>query len=273
MIVERLTRLSARGRRGGVGARARRAVRARAPLVRRARGRRRRAQGRPPRGRRVATRRRTRSPSGTATAPCGCSATTAPGGRSCSSARGPGTTLRRCPRRRRRAIAVDVGAAALAAGRRAVPLDRRPRAALARASRGRAAGARARSCYARSMWAATTLVHGDFHHHNILALGARPARDRPASRCSASPSTTCRLPLEPAPVPAPARAARGAARRLRRRRARRGADADVDGDPRRLPAAAGGARCYGRSSRYGFSCSQRCSIVVVRAGWSGSYGT
>ena len=25
-----------------------------------------------------------------------------------------------------------------------------------------------------------------------------------------------------------------------------------------------------RSCRYGCSCSQRCSIVVVRAGWSGS---
>ena len=31
----------------------------------------------------------------------------------------------------------------------------------------------------RSMSAATTLVHGDFHHHNILHVGARPGRDRP----------------------------------------------------------------------------------------------
>ena len=34
------------------------------------------------------------------------------------------------------------------------------------------------------------LVHGDFHHHNVLASARGPLRDRPASRCSASPSTT-----------------------------------------------------------------------------------
>ncbi len=66
-----------------------------------------------------------------------------------------------------------------------------------------------------------------------------------------------------------------AARCVRSRRPRRGADAEVDGDPRRVPRSRTRtrSRCYARSSRNGCSCSQRCSIVVVRAGWRGSYGT
>ena len=106
--------------------------------------------------------------SGTATAPCGCSATTASGERSCSSGRAPGDDLAALPEAEAVAVAVDVGAAALAAGRRAVPLDRRPRSALARVRRRATSAPRARELYATLDVGRDTLVHGDFHHHNIL---------------------------------------------------------------------------------------------------------
>ena len=69
--------------------------------------------------------------------------------------------------------------APLATGGRAVSVDRRPRPTLdrqrraARGRRERADPARRASCYAELDVGRETLIHGDFHHHNILRHGDR----------------------------------------------------------------------------------------------------
>ena len=138
------------------------------------------------------TRRRTRSSSGTATAPCGCCGTTASGARSCSSARGPERTSPALPDDEATAIAVAAG---LKLWRPAAePFrwigDHVPRW-LERASRTELAPL-ARELYASLDVGRTTLVHGDFHHHNILRSARGAASRSTRSRCSASRSTTCR---------------------------------------------------------------------------------
>ena len=165
------------------------------------------------------------------------------GGRSCSSGRGRRTSRAAeeeatADRRRDRAQA-------LAAGGGAVPLDRRPRAALARQAPTGTSSLRWRaSSTPRSTSAGTTLVHGDFHHHNILRSARGAARDRPEADARRAGVRRAVVPLEPAAAPDAPRRDRAPARRVRRGRARRGADAEVDGDPRRLPSAARRRRSY-----------------------------
>ena len=90
----------------------------------------------------------------------------------------PGTDISELPEDEATAIAVEVGDAALAARGGAVSLDRRPRPALARPGgaldqEGRDLIPLARELYASLEVGRAMLVHGDFHHHNILRAGDR----------------------------------------------------------------------------------------------------
>ena len=115
------------------------------------------------------------------------------------------------------------------------------------------------------------LVHGDFHHHNILTSARGHLAIDPQPFLGEPEYDVVALPLEPAPD-------RAAGRRCSARGSPRSSRPGLDEERIRawtvirgsflLPEEAGGATA--RSSRNGCSCSQRCSIVVVRAGWSGS---
>ena len=180
MIVERLeldaraarSALADRARgRGRVGSRARRAVRARALLVCRAR----RATSAqvlkvtPPEDD-ESTRRRTRSSSGPATARCGCSGDDRARRALLLERARPGTDIADAARRRGDRDRRRRRAAAVAAGRRRRSAGSATRAALARrGERASCSRARAGALALASKLRHDVLVHGDFHHHNILA--------------------------------------------------------------------------------------------------------
>ena len=116
-------------------------------------------------------------------------------------------------------------------------------------------------------------MHGDFHHHNILAsarghLAIDPQPFLGEPEYDIVPFLWNPLPIRIRPELLDARLAAFAAAGLDEERMR--AWTVIRGS---YLAPETATRSYVRSSRNGFSCSQRCSIVVVRAGWSGSYGT
>ena len=93
----------------------------------------------------------------------------------------------------------------------------------------------ASALYASLDVARATLVHGDFHHHNLLAHGRWVGSDRPQADARRAGVRRSVVPLEPAVLPDAARRHGAASRRVRRRGARRGAHACVGGDPRCVP--------------------------------------
>ena len=221
-----------------MGPAARRALRALQLLLRRAGGRRRGAQGRARRPTTSPSTRARRSSSGAAARPSACCAGAASGARCCSSE--PGRARHRRPRRGRGDG--DRGRArpaALAAGGRAVSpvadqvgpwLDEAERAPdpgselvpLARDAV-RLAGARAR-----------TLVHGDLHHHNILAAGDRHLAIDPKPMLGEPEYDVASFLWNPIGSELDLEVTRAAAGRVRRRRPRPAPDARLGGDPRRL---------------------------------------
>ncbi len=151
-------------------------------------------------------------------------------------------------RRRRRP-----GHASLASGRRAVPVDRRPRSALARPC-GALPGTRARAAGA---------IHLRVARHRLRH--ARPRRlpppqrpltrrrvrgDRPEADGRRAGVRRRVVPVEPALVSHAAGRHGTPACRIRRCRPRRGADEGVGGDPWRVPGCGRGRgrRCSARSS-------------------------
>jgi len=80
-----------------------------------------------------------------------------------------------------------------------------------------------------------TLVHGDFHHHNILDAGGRHLAIDPKPMLGEPEYDRALVPPESLVLPAEARRDRAAARSVRCRRPRRVANACLECDPRRLP--------------------------------------
>ena len=117
------------------------------------------------------------------------------------------------------------------------------------------------------------LVHGDFHHHNILASARGYLAIDPQPFLGEPEYDVVPFLWNPLPIGLRPKLFEAPPGRIRGGWTGRGAHSRVDGDPRVVSAARRGGGATWRSSRNGFSCSQRCSIVVVRAGWSGSYGT
>lgn len=133
----------------------------------------------------------------------------------------------------------------------------------------------AREQYATLVPGRATLVHGDFHHHNIVRSDRGPVAIDPKPMLGEPEYDIPSYLWNPLPY------------RMRldltERRLAAFAAAGLDEERMRKWAVIAAPtwartrtrqRCYARSSsRYGRSCSQRCSIVVVRSGCSGSYGT
>ena len=88
------------------------------------------------------------------------------------------------------------------------------------------------------------LVHGDFHHHNILASARGHLAIDPQPILGEPEYDVVPFLWNPLPIGMRPELTRRAARRVRGGRARRGADARLDGDPRLVPAARGGRKRY-----------------------------
>ena len=155
----------------------------------------------------------------------GCCAATGRGARFLIERARPGDDIAGLPDEEATAIAVDVGSAAVAAG--GAPFrwvgDRVPRwldkaeGHELRAARG---GAATRGIELRH----DVLVHGDFHHHNILASARGHLAIDPQPFLGEPEYDVVPFLWNPLPIGMRPELTRRAARRVRRGRARRGAD-------------------------------------------------
>ena len=221
-------------------------------------------------------RRRRRSSSGPATAPCGCCGEIGPGARCWSSGHVPGDDIAGARRGggdrgggRDRTHGSGDRPASRSAGSATTSRAGSTTPRVTSSSRSHASSTpRSKSAARRSCTATSTTTTSSSSARGPVAIDPKPMLGEPEYDV---PSFL----WNPIPLPDATRRHRAPARCLRRGRARRAADADVGGDPRRLSRRGGGRDRGATRARLGTASAppRGAPSSCSRAGWSGSYGT